>query len=150
MQFLNRVKEFNQFSSSNWEVKMLKIMKCFKGSSAVWAEVHKIDSVDYQSFEWAFRNKYWSEEEQEVLRIKIMGSGNFGTHGKNVTMYVMRLYNEAKYLEPPLPFRSFVRHVSKHIPREIQITLMTHDITEITELEKILRHIPKYKGPGAG
>ena len=52
--------------------------------------------------------------------------------------YVMRLYNEAKYLEPPLPFRSFVRHISKHLPREIQITLMTRDITEITELEKIL------------
>ena len=67
-----------------------------------------------------------------------MGSGNFGTHGNNVTMYVMRLYNEAKYLEPPLPFRSFVRHVSKHLPREIQITLITRNITEITELEKIL------------
>ena len=67
-----------------------------------------------------------------------MGPGNFGTQGGNVTMYVMRLYNEAKYLEPPLPFRSFVRHISKHLPREIQITLMTREIIEITELEKIL------------
>ena len=105
MQFLNRVKEFNQFCRSNWEVQLLKIMKCFKGNSAVWAEVHKTDWVHYNSFEKAFRGKYWSEEEQEVLRSKIMGSGKFGTHGNNVTMYVMRLYNETKYLEPPLPFR---------------------------------------------
>ena len=41
MQFLNRVKEYNQFCNSNWEMKLLKVMKCFKGSPAVWAEVHK-------------------------------------------------------------------------------------------------------------
>ena len=69
MQFLNRVKEFNQFCRSSWEVQLLKIMKCFKGNSAVWAEVHKTDWVDYQSFERAFRDKYWSEEEQEVLPV---------------------------------------------------------------------------------
>ena len=104
MQFLNRVKEYNQFCNSNWEVKLLKIMKCFKGSSAVWAEVHKVEWGDYLSFESAFRSKYWSEEEQEGLRSKIMGKGNFGAQGDNVTLYVMRLYNEVKYLEPPLPF----------------------------------------------
>ena len=40
MQFLSRVREFNQFNSSSWEVKLLKILKCFKGSSEIWAEVH--------------------------------------------------------------------------------------------------------------
>ena len=137
MQFLNRVRDFNQFNNNSWEVKILKIIKCFKGSSAVWAEAHRTDRVNYQSFERAFRDKYWSEEE-EVLRSKIMGSGNFGTNGSNVTMYVMKLYKEAKYLEPPLPFRSFACHISKHLPREIQITLMTREVMEITELEKIL------------
>ena len=83
-------------------------MKCFRRNSAVWAEVHKIDWVNYQSFETAFRDKYWSEEEQEILRSKIMGPGNFGTQGGNVTMYIMRLYNEPKYLEPPLPFLSLI------------------------------------------
>ena len=68
-----------------------------------------------------------------------MGPGNFGGHNNNnVTIYVMRLYNEAKYLEPPLPFKSFVRHISKHLPREVQITLMTREINDINELEKIL------------
>ena len=98
------MRDFNQFCNNNWEVKILKIVKCFKGNSAVWAEAHKTDWVDYKSSERAFRDKYWSEEEQEVLHSKIMGSGSFGTHGNNVTMYVMKLYNEAKYLEPPLPF----------------------------------------------
>ena len=50
----------------------------------------------------------------------------------------MKIYNEAKYFEPPLPFRSFVRHISKHLPWEVQITLMTREITDINELEKIL------------
>ena len=36
------------------------------------------------------------------------------------------------------PFRSFVRHISKHLPREVQISLMTREIVEINELEKIL------------
>ena len=50
----------------------------------------------------------------------------------------MKIYNDAKYLEPPLPFRSFVRHINKHLPRGLQITLMTREITEINELEKIV------------
>ena len=125
MQFLNRVREFNRFNSNSWEVQLLKIIKCFKGSTAIWAEVHRTKWESYEKFGRAFRDKYWSEEDQEVLRSKIMGSGNFGTHGNNVTIYVMRIFNEDKYLEPPLPFRSFVRHVSKHLLCEVQITLMT-------------------------
>ena len=39
--FLNRVWEFNRFNNSSWEVQLLKISTCFKGSSAIWAEVHK-------------------------------------------------------------------------------------------------------------
>ena len=50
----------------------------------------------------------------------------------------MKIYNEVKYLEPPLPFRSFVRHISKYLSREVQITLMIQEIAEISELEKIL------------
>ena len=138
MQFLNRTREFNRFNSSSWEVKLLKILKCFKGSAEIWAEVHNVEWGSFEDFEVAFRNKYWSEEDQEILRSKIMGSGNFGRMNNHLTIYVMNIYNEAKYLEPPLPFRSFVRHVSKHLPREVQITLMTKEITNISELENML------------
>ena len=113
-------------------------MKCFQGSSVIWAEVHRTEWGSYDKFEQAFRNKYWSEEDQEGLRSRIMGAGNFGTYCNNVTIYVMRIFNDAKYLEPPLPFRSFVRHISKHLPREVQITLMTREVANISELEHIL------------
>ena len=43
MQFLNRVMEFNKFNTSNWEIQLLKILKCFKGSSEIWAEVHRTE-----------------------------------------------------------------------------------------------------------
>ena len=49
-----------------------------------------------------------------------------------------QLYNEVKYLEPPIPFKSFVRYVSKHLPQEVQITLMTKEISNLSELEKVL------------
>ena len=49
-----------------------------------------------------------------------------------------RLYNEAKYLEPPIPFKLFVRYVSKHLPREVQVTLMTKEIETLNELERVL------------
>ena len=92
MQFLNRVREFNKFNHNNWEVQLLKIIKCFQGSSAIWAEAHRTEWENYESFERAFREKYWSEEDQEVLRSRIMGPGNFGGHNNNVTIYVTRLY----------------------------------------------------------
>ena len=72
--------------------------------------------------------------------VKLWGPAILGPTAviSNVTMYVMKLHNEAKYLEPPLPFQSFVHHISKHLPQEIQITLMAREVMEITELEKIL------------
>ena len=70
--FLNRTREFNRFNNSRWEIKLLKILKCFKGNSEIWAEVHNTEWGSYEDFEVAFRNKYWSEEGQEILRSKIM------------------------------------------------------------------------------
>ena len=72
------------------------------------------------------------------MRSQIMGTGNFGRYNSNITVFTMRLFNEAKYLEPPLPFQSFVRHISKHLPREVQITLMTREVSNISELENML------------
>ena len=139
MRFLNQAREYNRFSSSNWEVQLLKILKCFKGSSTIWVEAHRVEWGCYEEFERAFKGKYWAEDDQEFLRSRIMGSGNFGgSQNNNITIYVTRLYNEAKYLEPPLLFKSFVRHVSKHLPREVQITLMTKEINDMNELERIL------------
>ena len=80
MHFVNQVREFNRFNNNSWEIQLLKISKYFKGSSAIWAEVHKNEWESYEKFERAFREKYWSEEDQEVLRSKIMGTGKFGMH----------------------------------------------------------------------
>ena len=85
MQFLNRVREFNRFNNSSWEVQLLKILKCFKGSSEIWAEVHRTEWGSYENFEAAFRNKYWSEEDQEILRSRIIGTGNYGIMGAITT-----------------------------------------------------------------
>ena len=127
------------FSNSSWEVQLMKIVKCFKGSSTIWAEAHRAEWGCYDEFERAFKGKYWVEDDQEILRSCIMGTGNFvGNQNNNITIYVTKLYNEAKYLEPPIPFKSFVRHVSKHLPREVQITLITKEINDMNELERIL------------
>ena len=101
------------------------------------AEAHRLEWDNFETFERAFKDKFWPEEEQESLRSRIMGAGNFIGHN-NITMYVTKLYNEAKYLEPPIPFKLFVRYVSKHLPREVQITLMTKEIENLNELERIL------------
>ena len=38
MRFINQTREYHRFSNSSWEVQLMKIVKCFKGSSAIWAE----------------------------------------------------------------------------------------------------------------
>ena len=102
MSFLNHTREYNHFSNQNWEIQLTKIVKCFKGNSIVWAEAHRLEWDNFETFERAFKGKFWPEEEQESLRSRIMGVGNFIGHN-NITMYVTKLYNEAKYLEPPIP-----------------------------------------------
>ena len=125
MRFFNQTREYNHFSNHSWEIQLTKIVRCFKGNSIIWAEVHRLEWDHFETFERAFKDKFWPEEEQESLRSRIMGAGNFMGHN-NITMYVTKLYNEAKYLELPIPFKSFVRYVSKHLPREVQVLSLIH------------------------
>lgn len=41
-------------------------------------------------------------------------------------------------MEPPLPFKVFIRYISSNLPREIQTTIMTREVSDLNELEKIL------------
>ena len=59
-----------------------------------------MDAVSYTHLDVYKRQ----EEEQETLRSRIMGAGNFmgrNPNNNNITIYVTKLYNEAKYLECP-------------------------------------------------
>lgn len=69
---------------------------------------------------------------------QIIGEPNLDN--SNSTMYATRLYNEAKYLDSPLPCRSLMSHINKHLPWNIQITLMVREnfVEEVIEFEKIL------------
>ena len=83
MRFINQTREYHRFSNSSWEVQLLKIVKRFKGSSTIWAEVHRVEWGCYDEFERAFKGKYWVEDDQEILRSRIMGTGNFVGHQNN-------------------------------------------------------------------
>ena len=67
-----------------------------------------------------------------------MGWGSFNIKHMSITSYVMRLYSQVKYLEPPMPLSSFIRYVSKHLPKDIRSTIRTREFTDVAELEKIL------------
>ena len=68
MQFLNAIKSFNKYNKESWEIKLVRILKYFKGDAKIWADAHNDNWADFNEFERAFKNKYWSEEKQEGLR----------------------------------------------------------------------------------
>ena len=68
----------------------------------------------------------------------IRDRGSFNIKHMSIMSYVTRLYSQVKYLEPPIPLSSFIRYVSKHLPKDIRSTIRTREFTDIAELEKIL------------
>ena len=58
MQFLNRVREFDRFNGSSWEVKLIKILKCFKGNSEIWAETHRNEWERYEPVSYTHLDVY--------------------------------------------------------------------------------------------
>ena len=62
-------------------------------------EVHRTEWGNFEEFEAAFRAKYWSEEDQEVLHSRIMGTGNFGGPNNNLTGYVMKIFRTASAVQ---------------------------------------------------
>ena len=79
----------------------MKIVKCFKGSSSIWAKAHRLEWDCYEESERAFKGKYWAEDNQEILRSRIMGTGNFmGHQNNNIMIYAVsytHLYNYLSY-----------------------------------------------------
>ena len=127
IQFLHSVKGFNKYNQESWEIKLVRILKYFKGDAKIWADAHNENWADFNEFEHAFKNKYWSEEKQEGLLNTIMGWGNFNIKHMSITAYVTRLYSQVKYLEPPMPLSSFIRYISKHLPKDIRSTIRTRE-----------------------
>ena len=41
MRFLNQAREYSRFSNHNWEIQLMKIVRCFKGNSVIWVEAHR-------------------------------------------------------------------------------------------------------------
>ena len=39
-QFLNSVKSFNKYNQESWELKLVRIVKYFKGDAKIWADAH--------------------------------------------------------------------------------------------------------------
>ena len=111
----------DRYNKESWEIKLVRILKYFKRDAKIWADAHNDNWADFDEFERAFKNKYWSEEKQEGLRSTIMGRGNFNIKHMSTTSYVTRLYRQVKYLEPPMPHSSFIRYVSKHLPKDLSL-----------------------------
>ena len=55
IRFLDQAREYSRFSNQNWEIQLMKIVRCFKGNSIIWVEAHRVEWDSFETFERAFK-----------------------------------------------------------------------------------------------
>lgn len=68
VQLVKLVREFNRYSNMSWELKLRKIVKCFKGRSGAWGEMHNMKWWSFAEFEKIFRGKYRPSKNRRIFR----------------------------------------------------------------------------------
>ncbi|MGP1933470.1 MAG: hypothetical protein ACTS8P_02385 [Arsenophonus sp. NC-XBC3-MAG3] len=96
IKFVKMSRNYVKYNNLSWELILSKLLHyLIKGSAAVWAKMHSKEWGNFREFEETFKQKYWSVEQEEVVREKSMGRGNFYVNRGDVTelIYIHKFYN---------------------------------------------------------
>uniref|UniRef100_A0A1B6CYK9 Retrotransposon gag domain-containing protein n=1 Tax=Clastoptera arizonana TaxID=38151 RepID=A0A1B6CYK9_9HEMI len=129
--FLETLEMFMEHKKGNWKYNALYIRKFFKEDAGVWYEAHQNNWTCFNNFKEDFLERFWSLQKQEELREKIMTRRPFRGRMSDCNNYVVRLYQQAQYLEPPMSVRCIV----KQLPESIALVLMSNEPGTLGDLE---------------
>uniref|UniRef100_A0A1B6D411 Uncharacterized protein n=1 Tax=Clastoptera arizonana TaxID=38151 RepID=A0A1B6D411_9HEMI len=119
----------------NWKYNALYIRKYFKEDAGVWFEAHRSNWESFSEFKKNFLERFWSQQKQEDLRERILTRRPFRGNTNDCNNYVVRMYQQAQYLDPPMKIEVFVRSIVKQLPESIALILLASEPKTLEEVE---------------
>ena len=115
MEFLKRLEEMIARNRENrWSIIRGMIDETFKDTYDNWWTAMRPDIPDMTEFKKQFKEKYWSESTQNMIRNNL-SNGRYETNiGQSPTSYFLGKVCMARNLEPRIPEECLVIQLSYH------------------------------------
>ena len=120
LEFLERIEEIiHRNRESRWSIIKGMLDESFKNTFDNWWTATRHEVGSYDTFKTAFKQKYWSEATQNIIRDDIT-NGKFDVNGRqSMTTYFLGKICLARNLEPAIPEECLVTKLAYHFNQGI-------------------------------
>ena len=146
IEFIERVEEnLARTRETRWTVIKGMIDEMFKEVHDNWWTAVRPDIHNFNEFKKLFKDKYWSEATQHVVRNNI-SNGRFDPYlGQSPTAYFLGKVSVARNLEPNIPEECLVTQLAYHYDGEITKSRLSGRIKTIQEMAALLGEYEREK-----
>lgn len=143
MQFLKEmedyIQEINPLMDEQDRLRMVE--RQIQDSAQTWWRAVKMDADGYKEFKTKFLEHFWGFQRQQAVRNKIE-NGRFDYKG-NVgrSEYFCKIYNKARYLDPPMPDKYIIFKIMGHFGDRVQMASMGRDLKTVVEAVQFLTSV---------
>lgn len=121
------------------ETQQLEVaLDCLVGSARNWATIYRRVWQSFGDFRSDFVHMYWSEQEQQKLRHRIL-TETWTNDKFTMTDHFAYFVNMAGQLTTPFPEKELVSHLIRHYPVHIQSLWLLSRKTTLTDVAEFLR-----------
>ena len=137
--FLERVTEWlNRTRENRWSNIKNFLDEGFKGTNDNWWSAIRNEVNDYNSFKQIFREKYWSESVQNIVRDNLCNGKYEANWGQPPTAYFLGKVCVAWNLEPRIPEECLITKLAYHFEDGISQARLNGQIKTIGAMEALL------------
>lgn len=138
MKFLSELQDFWAAMRPSQEETAFVIGSCLKGAPKDWWDLVKEDNDTIETFHRKFKDRYWNDNTQHEVRRKLEFGHYTATSDNSMTIYVIKIFRDAKNLTPPLSDSEIIKRLSRHFNEEIRTTILGRQIQKLSELLELL------------
>ena len=145
LRYIREMEQFFELRSVPHKFKMSVIRQSLINDVAIWFDMQISKDFDYDTFKDLFISHYWDRSRQAEIRYEILNGKYEQRKHKSMVEYFIRLGQQAKFLEPPVPMEEFIIAIANHYPPEIRSAIVIsrpHSVTEMMNLLKELQPNP--------
>lgn len=103
-----------------------------------WFEAVGERTESYEQLKDTFLQRYWNHERQAEVVRKFYNTSNYRTSSLSKEQYLLKLFNENRFLDAPLPEKNFVLAISRHFGADLAKQAILSNITRVDEFATML------------
>ena len=143
IRYMNQMKQYWEAVKPRDSDTHYLIEKSLGGPPVDWWQIVKEEVNNLQTFLSRFSRRFWNEQAQHELRRKLeFGSHQGGRMGSRAE-YAIRLYAEARELQPIMSPGEIIQKLARHYNEEIKYAIVGRGISHIHSLVELLENFDR-------